>query len=81
MSDDDPQTFNKRYHAQMEREIAEANTPHARAQAVLDRWWSDKFGAASSRPDEISEYSPVARYDSEADDRQTGADRAYRPGR
>jgi hypothetical protein len=40
--DPDPNAFEKRYHAQMEREIAEANTPQARAQAALDRWWESQ---------------------------------------
>jgi hypothetical protein len=35
---DDPNAFAKRYHAQMQREIAEANEPRNRAQAQLDRW-------------------------------------------
>jgi hypothetical protein len=36
---DDPNAFEKRYHAQMQRELDEANTPQAHAQAVIDRWW------------------------------------------
>jgi hypothetical protein len=35
---DDPNAFERRYHAQMEREIAEANEPHNRYQLQLDRW-------------------------------------------
>jgi hypothetical protein len=78
MSADDPDSFNRRYHAKMREEIAEANTPQARGQAVLDRWWSEKFGP--SRPDAISDYSPVARACRELDDRQADADRHYRRG-
>jgi hypothetical protein len=37
--DPDPNTFDKRYHAQMQREIAEANDPRNRYQKQLDNWW------------------------------------------
>jgi hypothetical protein len=71
----DDQEFNKRYRAKVEAEIAEANSVRARYQAVLDRWWSDKFGPHV--PDAVSDYSPVHRACQELDDRQAEADRAY----
>jgi hypothetical protein len=39
---DDPSAFNKNYHRQVEREIAEADEPRNRQQAQLDMWWQSQ---------------------------------------
>jgi hypothetical protein len=39
---DDPNAFERRYHAQMQREIAEANEPSNRYQKQLDNWWQSE---------------------------------------
>ena len=80
MSDD--QAFSRRYHARLTAEIEEANTPHARAQAVIDRWWQDKIDArAWARRREIPEtgaYDPMRRFTEEMDYEEELAGRRYR---
>jgi hypothetical protein len=79
---DDPNAYNKNYHARMQAEIAEANTPQARAQAVIDRWWQDKIDArAWARRREIPEtgaYDPMRRFTEEMDYEEELAGRRYR---
>ena len=81
---DDPNAFAKRYHAQMQREIAEANEPNARAQAVLDRWMEDKLNRlALARRREIpetGEYDPMRRFTEETAYEEELAGRRYRRG-
>jgi hypothetical protein len=48
---DDPNAFEKRYHAQMQREIAEANDPRNRYQQQLDRWWQSERDLAFEEDD------------------------------
>jgi hypothetical protein len=83
MSDD--QEFSRRYHAKMRAEIEEANTPHARAQAVIDRWWQDQIDARAwarrrEKP-ETGAYDPMRRFEEELDYQQELADRRYTHGR
>lgn len=44
MSDNE---YNKRAHAQQQRELAELETPRARYQAQLDRWFGDQRAIAA----------------------------------
>ena len=44
MSDDG---YNKRAHTQLQRELAELDTPRARYQAQLDRWFGDQRAIAA----------------------------------
>lgn len=39
--------YNKRAQAQLQREIAELDTPHARYQAQLDRWFGEQRAIAA----------------------------------
>jgi hypothetical protein len=78
---DDGSSFNRRQQARYEAELDALNTPRARYQAVLDRWWQSRLDArARARRSEIPEkgdYSPVARLDRELDDAQEEADWRY----
>jgi len=74
-------SFNRRQVARYETELDELNTPRARYQAVLDRWWQAKLDArARARRSEIpetGEYDPIKRLSRELDDAQEEADAAY----
>jgi hypothetical protein len=43
MSDND---FERRTYARLQQEIAETDTPQARYQSILDRWWEGRLAAA-----------------------------------
>jgi hypothetical protein len=82
---DDSNSFNRRRQARYEAELDALNTPRARYQAQLDRWWQAKLDdRARARRTEIPErgdYSPVARLSRELDDAQWEADWRYTRGR
>jgi hypothetical protein len=75
-------TFGRRYHAQMQREIEEANTPQARGQAVLDRWMENKLNRqALARRREVPEagiYDEMKRFEEEMAYEEEMAGRRYR---
>jgi hypothetical protein len=84
MSDEErDRSYQHQVNKQTRREFhAFENNPVAKAQRQLDWWWEQKLAARAraNQPDAISEYSPVARYDAEADDKETDAGRRYRRG-
>ena len=79
MSDD--LSFNRRRQIRYDAELDELNTPRARAQAQLDRWWQAKLDArARARRSEIperGEYDPMKRFEAEMDYQQQEADWRY----
>jgi hypothetical protein len=48
--------YSRNYQRQVDREVAEANTPQARAQAVLDHWWEAMHGPLDDPFVEIGGY-------------------------
>jgi hypothetical protein len=78
----DGQEFSRRYHARPQQELDEANTPHARGQAVLDRYMEDKLARlARARRREIpetGEYDPMRRFTEEMAYEEELAGRRYR---
>jgi hypothetical protein len=57
-----PNAFARRYHARLQQELDEANTPQARGQAVLDRWMEDKLNRqALARRREVPEAGILRR--------------------
>jgi hypothetical protein len=77
-ADQDDNQASKNYNKRVRQEYAELDSKRAHYQAVLDRWWSNRFGADT--PAAISDYSPIARYDREADDKEDDAGRRYHRG-
>jgi hypothetical protein len=77
----DDLSFNRRQAARYEAELEELNTPRARYQAQLDRWWQAKLDArARARRSEIPErgdYDPMRRFEAEMNYQQQEADRAW----
>jgi hypothetical protein len=74
-------SFNRRQVARYEAERDELNTPRARYQAQLDRWWQARLDArAVARRSEIperGEYDPMRRFTEEMNYQQQEADWRY----
>jgi hypothetical protein len=68
------ESFQDRINKQTRKEFEEANSDWARRQKELDFWWEHRF---AEPPKVLTDYSPVDRYDAEADYKQQQADRAY----
>jgi hypothetical protein len=77
------QTAQDYVNKQTRKEVEEADSEWVRRQRELDFWWAINLARkaeARQRRMEIPErgdYSPIARFDQEADDKQADADRAY----
>jgi hypothetical protein len=85
VSDDISNQARQNYSRQLAAEYAEINTPRARAQAELDRWWQAKLDARArarrSEVPEVGEYDPMKRFEAEMDYQQEQADWRYTRGR
>jgi hypothetical protein len=81
------ETFQGRVNRQWRREVEEAASVHVRRQHELDFWWEINLARQAQARQrrienpETGDYSPVARYDQEADYKQADADRRYARGR
>jgi hypothetical protein len=64
---------------QTRKEIEEAEHPWVKKQRELDWWWERKLEAQAraGRPDVVSEYSPIAKFEAEMAYQEELAGRAY----
>jgi hypothetical protein len=72
--------YNQNVARRMKAEMdAFENNPIAKGQQALDWWWEQKLAARAraGRPDVVSEYSPIAKFEAEMAYQEELAGRAY----